>query len=37
MKCYMRNIEDITVKNEEFRPAIYMAKYCHAWRDQPED
>ena len=45
MKYYIRDIEGITAKNEAFRLALYMAKYCQpvvmadcqAWRDQPEE
>ena len=28
MKGYVRNIEDITVKNEDFRQVLYTAKNC---------
>ncbi len=28
MKGYVQNIEDITVKNEEFRRVLYTAKQC---------
>jgi len=29
MKGFVRNIEDISIKNEDFRQVLYTAKNCH--------